>query len=353
MPLTDTAARQAKPKEKAYTLKDGDGLFLYVAKNGTKSWHFRFTWHGNQRIPYDVEHTQVTVSDLGEGNMVLRNTDFNMRHSEVMSLNPRTCRSFTRNTVNYTSLRGGYASVNGMDDFEITTSFQVLLDTGKMPVRVNDGFQAIMDGTKMRCRWMIYDVNGKELTAVPSPTLLRTDGSTTTLSGNQYTQSTGVPNSVAIVRSATVGFIRCQIYGNGATAVGQRFQHTGVRSLTQHLRKDGPQRTNRMSSREPAASAKPTMGYAEVGDVVQSSAASATRWLCTFSLETFLSVAMAAGATAITTTNSTGVANGDVVGVQLDSGAWHWTTLASAGVLTAGVPTAAGSGNPVVFVRWI
>ena len=48
MPLTDTAARQAKPQDKPYSLKDGDGLFLYVAKNGSKSWHFRFTWHGKQ-----------------------------------------------------------------------------------------------------------------------------------------------------------------------------------------------------------------------------------------------------------------------------------------------------------------
>lgn len=48
MHLTDTAARQAKPKEKAYTLKDSDGLFLHVAANGTKSWHFRFSWHGKQ-----------------------------------------------------------------------------------------------------------------------------------------------------------------------------------------------------------------------------------------------------------------------------------------------------------------
>ncbi|MEF9901490.1 MAG: integrase arm-type DNA-binding domain-containing protein [Pseudomonas sp.] len=48
MPITDTAARQAKPKEKPYTLKDGDGLFLYIAEGGTKSWHFRFSWHGKQ-----------------------------------------------------------------------------------------------------------------------------------------------------------------------------------------------------------------------------------------------------------------------------------------------------------------
>lgn len=48
MPLTDTAVRQAKPTDKDYTLTDGDGLSLFVAANGTKSWHFRFSWHGKQ-----------------------------------------------------------------------------------------------------------------------------------------------------------------------------------------------------------------------------------------------------------------------------------------------------------------
>ncbi|MNO60181.1 Prophage CP4-57 integrase [compost metagenome] len=48
MPLTDTAVRQAKPTDKDYTLKDYDGLALFVAANGTKSWHFRFSWHGKQ-----------------------------------------------------------------------------------------------------------------------------------------------------------------------------------------------------------------------------------------------------------------------------------------------------------------
>ena len=48
MALTDTAARQAKPKEKAYTLPDTLGLSLYVATSGIKSWHFRFTWLGKQ-----------------------------------------------------------------------------------------------------------------------------------------------------------------------------------------------------------------------------------------------------------------------------------------------------------------
>jgi integrase len=46
--LTDTAARQAKPREKGYTLADSLGLTLYIADTGVKSWHFRFTWLGKQ-----------------------------------------------------------------------------------------------------------------------------------------------------------------------------------------------------------------------------------------------------------------------------------------------------------------
>lgn len=48
MPLTDTAVRQSKPQEKDYSLNDSDGLSLFVAAKGTKSWHFRFTLHGKQ-----------------------------------------------------------------------------------------------------------------------------------------------------------------------------------------------------------------------------------------------------------------------------------------------------------------
>lgn len=48
MPLTDTAVRQAKPREKDYSLTDADGLSLFVSAKGTKAWHFRFSWEGKQ-----------------------------------------------------------------------------------------------------------------------------------------------------------------------------------------------------------------------------------------------------------------------------------------------------------------
>jgi len=38
MPLTDTAIRAAKPREKAVKIFDGGGLFLFIKPNGTKKY---------------------------------------------------------------------------------------------------------------------------------------------------------------------------------------------------------------------------------------------------------------------------------------------------------------------------
>ena len=41
-PLSNTEIKNAKPKEKEYTLSDGDGLMLEVRTNGSKLWKFRY-----------------------------------------------------------------------------------------------------------------------------------------------------------------------------------------------------------------------------------------------------------------------------------------------------------------------
>ena len=42
MPLTDTAVKNAKPKDKAWKLSDGGGLFLLIKPTGYKSWKYDF-----------------------------------------------------------------------------------------------------------------------------------------------------------------------------------------------------------------------------------------------------------------------------------------------------------------------
>ncbi|NML33884.1 tyrosine-type recombinase/integrase [Paraburkholderia antibiotica] len=58
MPLTAKQVEAAKPSSRDYILNDGDGLFLFVATSGTKSWHFRYSLAGKRaRVSFGVYST--------------------------------------------------------------------------------------------------------------------------------------------------------------------------------------------------------------------------------------------------------------------------------------------------------
>jgi len=46
MPLSDTAIRAAKAKEKLYKLSDSGGLYLQVVPSGSKLWRLKYRFHG-------------------------------------------------------------------------------------------------------------------------------------------------------------------------------------------------------------------------------------------------------------------------------------------------------------------
>ncbi len=50
MPLTATAAKQAKPKGKDYKLSDTKGLFLLVKRNGSKYWRLKYRFGGKEKL---------------------------------------------------------------------------------------------------------------------------------------------------------------------------------------------------------------------------------------------------------------------------------------------------------------
>ena len=50
MPLTDTAIRNAKPKDKPFKLYDEDGLFLLVTPSGGKWWRFRYRYDDKAKL---------------------------------------------------------------------------------------------------------------------------------------------------------------------------------------------------------------------------------------------------------------------------------------------------------------
>ncbi|MGN6318548.1 Arm DNA-binding domain-containing protein, partial [Trinickia sp.] len=49
MPLTDVAVRAAKPREKAYKLTDGQGMYLEVMPTGAKYWRLKYRIDGKEK----------------------------------------------------------------------------------------------------------------------------------------------------------------------------------------------------------------------------------------------------------------------------------------------------------------
>lgn len=66
MPLTDTAIRSAKPREKPFKLSDAGGLYLEVAPSGGKWWRLKFRFGGKEkRISLGV-YPDVGLKDARE-----------------------------------------------------------------------------------------------------------------------------------------------------------------------------------------------------------------------------------------------------------------------------------------------
>lgn len=62
MSLTDVEARKAKPKERAYKLADGLGLYLWVGSSGSKLWRYKYRYHGKEKLLSLGSYPAVSVA---------------------------------------------------------------------------------------------------------------------------------------------------------------------------------------------------------------------------------------------------------------------------------------------------
>ncbi|SER75437.1 protein of unknown function [Sphingobium sp. YR768] len=56
MALTDTAIKNAKPKDKPYKMGDAGGLFLLVQPSGGKLWRLKYRVDGKEK---KLEHNPI------------------------------------------------------------------------------------------------------------------------------------------------------------------------------------------------------------------------------------------------------------------------------------------------------
>ena len=63
MPLTHFDIQAAKPREKAYKLADGGGLYLLIQPSGSKLWRLKYRHHGAERLLSFGPYPQVSIAD--------------------------------------------------------------------------------------------------------------------------------------------------------------------------------------------------------------------------------------------------------------------------------------------------
>jgi integrase len=66
MALTELAIRNAKPREKPYSLSDGDGLLLLVKESGSKSWVLRYWVNGKEKRAGLGKYPVIRLTDARE-----------------------------------------------------------------------------------------------------------------------------------------------------------------------------------------------------------------------------------------------------------------------------------------------
>jgi integrase len=89
MPLTDTSARNAKPKDKPYKLFDGDGLFLFVNTNGRKYWRMKYRIAGKEKLFAIGVYPETSLKDA-------RKARDNARDLIASGFDPADARKFAK-----------------------------------------------------------------------------------------------------------------------------------------------------------------------------------------------------------------------------------------------------------------
>lgn len=70
--LTNTAIKNAKPKDKPYKLMDENGLFLLVKPNGSKLWRFRYGFNGKEKLLSLGGYPETSLSEAREKRDAMR-----------------------------------------------------------------------------------------------------------------------------------------------------------------------------------------------------------------------------------------------------------------------------------------
>lgn len=325
------------------------------------------TWESNPVSPFRLngDGYTYTLIDSGTNNITRPLHDIYQHRLPIFVANEATCQVFTNNTgptsfsrgPNYTSIKGLDLQRLGPETFQ-RFPFRTVFESPLIPVKQGEGLFFASDASAFRCivrcydsdRNQILDTNPALASALQTSNLVYVSGS------NWYQNFTNVNESIAVVMEPSVAFLEFDI------ATGNATQGIPIRWLSLHKVTGRSERSlwgesNFMSLRDPAVSGSaPTIGFAEAGFKV--SDLTGGWYTAARSLSTTLSGSTAVSGSTVSLTSTGEIQSGDVIGILLDDGNWHWTSVDGAPSapdvdLTDPITAAASAGNRVVSNGWI
>lgn len=324
------------------------------------TWHNKIlqTFESDQLEPYRDTASSFTYTDNGN-NYVHYFADTLMRRYPLLVISPGTCQSYTNNSnANQTTLSRVNLQAYGIEKFS-RDSGGILFESPLIPVKMNDGFLFKADITRFRTAIRLYDSDRKliNITDHPSMSGYISGRSGLTFDGtSQWDNSSNVNGSWFRINNSAVAYVKHNITG-GSSGTGVPFSYMSLELLDFNGRVNNRVVPSATHAKNASASSSPTRGYApEVGVKVSNTAGG---WFTnTFSKDTTITVAQVATDTTITVASVTSITSGDIVGLELDDGSTHWTTVngapsGSVVTLTNALPSGAAAGKRVVFNRWI
>jgi hypothetical protein len=311
------------------------------------------TWDSS-RVPFD--DPGVTVVDSGFDNAVM--DDFSLyRYSDTVAYtdisawvpdtqtSPSTPRYSHLQRIATASatvdiIQSGFVAINAGDVFRWVT----VSNTGDI------------DNASCKYRAKIYFYDAKLMPITASTDFIYAPiGSMSTLSGNSIRSGADTAKSAVWIQPAAitagVRFVKVSWLSTGGTSAVQMF----VTHFTQHQNVYKGIAGQVIQPKEILVSGSPTQGYAEAGATCIKSDGSA-KYLNKIALESTLSIAAVTSDASVTISALAGTAIGDIVGINLDNGDTHWTTVSARTstliTLTVAMPSAAAIGSRIVFNRW-
>ncbi|WP_462411035.1 hypothetical protein [Neobacillus sp. Marseille-QA0830] len=296
-------------------------------------------WAGIPRSGY--ESIGATVTDKGTNNVYIHDLLSVKERLNLFTVNNKT-KVFNGSSENGAKFHAGL-------DFLKVEDWKDVYETDLIPVINGSMFRLHSDQANWRPVISVFDEQRNPIQGAEKEYV--------SMAGfdwhkeGYYGTNSNVAEAMGVVAQPKVKYIQIKI-ASGKPAAPFRF--ISLYMMMDKIKEADLAAQVDTSPRPIALSSAPASGFAKTGQLVSKKKGGI--WTCTKSLERRVSETALAGAVSISVNDAKSIANGDVVGILLDNGETHWTTvskLSGSSFSIEPLPSKASAGQRMVFNDWV